>query len=491
MKGAVKQKPHELRAGHEGESGSSQSVFHPRSVWLSRRRFLQFGAYGLGGLGLMAAAGGGGLAQLHHAARAKRVIFLFMGGGPSQFETFDPKPQLTKLWGEPMPHSLTRGERVAQLQGAPLFILGTRRKFAKCGRAGVEVSDLLPHMRKVMDEVTLIRSMQTDAINHDPGVTFMQTGHQQPGRPAMGAWLSYGLGSENANLPAYLVLLSGQGQDQNVKARYWSSGFLPTIHQGVQLRSPGEPVFYLQNPAGMNAAMRRRILDGVRELNEARQAAVGDPEIATRVAQYEMAWRMQASVPELTDLSKEPKSVFDLYGEAARKPGTFAANCLLARRLAERGVRFIQLYHRGWDHHDGIQGRMIQECNTIDQPCAALLRDLKQRGLLKDTLVIWAGEFGRTPMAQGDPKAENYGRDHHMKAFTAWVAGGGFKAGAVHGATDELGYNVVADPVHVHDLHATMLHLLGIDHLRLTYKFQAREHRLTDVAGQVVNKLLA
>jgi len=248
-------------------------------------------------------------------------------------------------------------------------------------------------MRKVMDEVTVIRSMQTDAINHDPGVTFMQTGHQQPGRPAMGAWLSYGLGSENANLPAYLVLLSGQGQDQNVKARYWSSGFLPTIHQGVQLRSPGEPVFYLQNPAGMDAAMRRRILDGVRELNESRQAAVGDPEIATRVAQYEMAWRMQTSVPELTDLSKEPKSVFDLYGDAARKPGTFAANCLLARRLAERGVRFIQLYHRGWDHHDGIQGRLVQECGAVDQPCAGLLRDLKQRGLLQDTLVIWAGEL--------------------------------------------------------------------------------------------------
>ena len=469
----------------------------PTLLPVTRRECLRRGAYGLGALGFLAAAGAlpgvgdGVLAQLHHVARAKRVIFLFMGGGPSQFETFDPKPRLNKLWGEPMPHSLTRGERVAQLQGAPLFILGTHRKFARCGRAGVEVSDLLPHIRKVMDEVTVVRSMQTDAINHDPGVTFMQTGHQQPGRPAMGAWLSYGLGSENASLPAYLVLLSGQGQDQNVKARYWSSGFLPTIHQGVQLRSPGEPVFYLQNPAGMNATMRRRILDSVRELNETRLEAVGDSEIATRVAQYEMAWRMQSSVPELTDLSKEPKSVFDLYGEAARKPGTFAANCLLARRLAERGVRFIQLYHRGWDHHDGIQGRLIQECNTIDQPCAALLRDLKQRGLLKDTLVIWAGEFGRTPMAQGDPKAENSGRDHHLKAFTAGVAGGGFKAGAVHGATDELGYNVVADPVHVHDLHATMLHLLGIDHLRLTYKFQAREHRLTDVAGQVVRGLLA
>lgn len=467
-----------------------------------RREFLQRGAFGLGALGFLHAAGAlsgasapavprGVMTEFHLRPRAKRVIFLFMGGGPSQFETFDPKPRLNKLWGKPMPESLTKGERVAQLQGAPLVILGTHQKFAKCGQAGVEVSDLLPHLRKVMDELTVIRSMQTDAINHDPGVTFMQTGHQLPGRPAMGAWLSYGLGSENANLPSYLVLLSGQGQDQNVKSRYWTSGFLPTVHQGVQLRSPGEPVFYLDNPAGMNRAVRRRILDSVRELNQTRLETVGDPEIATRIAQYELAYRMQTSVPELTDLSREPKSAFDLYGDEARKPGTFAANCLLARRLAERGVRFIQLYHRGWDHHDGIQGRMIQECKKVDQPCAGLLRDLKQRGLLKDTLVVWSGEFGRTPMSQGDAKSENYGRDHHMKAFTSWVAGGGFKAGAVHGATDELGYNVVESPVHVHDLHATMLRLLGIDHLRLTFKFQARDHRLTDVAGKVVPGLLA
>ncbi len=468
----------------------------------SRRRFLQRGAFGFGALGFLEAAGmlngaaapsvpKGVMQAFHVPPRAKRVIFLFMGGGPSQFETFDPKPKLNKLWGKPMPDSLTKGERVAQLQGSPLVILGTHRKFSKCGKADVEVSDLLPYLRKVMDEVTVIRSMQTDAINHDPGVTFMQTGHQLPGRPAMGAWLSYGLGSENANLPAYMVLLSGQGQDQNVKARYWTSGFLPTIHQGVQLRSPGEPVFYLDNPAGMDSATRRRVLDSIRELNQARLDTVGDPEIATRIAQYEMAYRMQTSVPELTDLAKEPKSVVDLYGEDARKPGTFAANCLLARRLAERGVRFIQLYHRGWDHHDGIQGRMVQECQKIDQPCAGLLRDLKQRGLLKDTLVIWSGEFGRTPMAQGDAKSENYGRDHQMRAFTSWVAGGGFKAGAVQGATDEFGYTVVERPVHVHDLHATMLHVLGIDHLRLTFKFQAREHRLTDVAGKVVPGLLA
>ena len=467
----------------------------------TRRLFLHRGAFGLGALGFLLAAGGlrgeppraagGVLKELHHQPRAKRVIFLFMGGGPSQFETFDPKPKLNKLWGEPMPHSLTKGQRVAQLQGAPLVILGTHRKFAKCGKAGTEVSDLLPHLRKVMDEITLIRSMQTDAINHDPGVTFMQTGHQLPGRPAMGSWLSYGLGSENQNLPAYMVLLSGQGQDQNVKARYWSSGFLPTLHQGVQLRSPGEPVFYLANPPGMSSPVRRRILDSIRELNEVHLAATGDPEIATRIAQYEMAFRMQTSVPELTDWSKEPKSVLELYGEEVRKPGTFAANCLLARRLAERGVPFIQLYHRGWDHHDGIQGRIIQECKKVDQPCAGLLRDLKQRGLLKDTLVVWSGEFGRTPMAQGDSQAENYGRDHQMRAFTSWAAGGGIRAGAVHGATDEFGYNVVANPVHVHDLHATMLHLLGIEHTRLTYKFQGREHRLTDVAGKVVAGLLA
>ena len=470
----------------------------------TRRAFLQRGAYGLGALGFLQAAGAlsgapavaaqmprGVLKSFHVPPRAKRVIFLFMGGGPSQFETFDPKPTLNKLWGKPMPESLTRGERVAQLQGAPLVVLGTHQKFTKCGQAGVEISDLLPHLRKVADELTVIRSMRTDAINHDPGVTFMQTGHQQPGRPAMGAWLSYGLGSENENLPAYLVLLSGQGQDQNVKARYWTSGFLPTIHQGVQLRSPGEPVFYLDNPPGLDRAVRRRILDSVRELNQAHLDIVGDPEIATRIAQYELAYRMQASVPELTDLAREPKSVFDLYGDEARKPGTFAANCLLARRLAERGVRFIQLYHRGWDHHDGLQGRIVQECKKIDQPCAALLRDLKQRGLLKDTLVVWAGEFGRTPMAQGDAKSENYGRDHQMRAFTAWVAGGGFTAGAVHGATDDFGYTITDRPVHVHDLHATMLHLLGIDHLRLTYKFQAREHRLTDIAGKVLPSLLA
>ena len=472
------------------------------SAETSRRLFLRRGAFGLGALGFLQAAGGlgataasapsrGVLKELHVPPRAKRVIFLFMGGGPSQFETLDPKPKLNQLWGKPMPDSLTQGERVAQLQGAPLVILGTQRKFVKAGRAGIEVSDLLPQLRKVTDELTVVRSMQTDAINHDPGVTFMQTGHQLPGRPAMGAWLSYGLGSENENLPAYMVMLSGQGQDQNAKTRYWTSGFLPTIHQGVQLRSPGEPVFYLDNPAGMNSTVRRRILDSVRELNQAWLETVGDPEIATRIAQYEMAYRMQTSVPELTDLTREPKSVFDLYGDDARKPGTFAANCLLARRLAERGVRFIQLYHRGWDHHDGIQGRMIQECKKIDQPCAGLLRDLKQRGLLKDTLVIWSGEFGRTPMAQGDAKSENYGRDHQMRAFTSWVAGGGFKAGAVHGATDEFGYNVVDRPVHVHDLHATMLHLLGIDHLRLTFKYQAREHRLTDIAGKVVPSLLA
>jgi len=472
----------------------------PPNHFTPRRSFLQQGAFGLGALGLLHAAGSlpaavpvggrGALAGFHHPPRAKRVIFLFMGGGPSQFETFDPKPKLNKLWGDPMPDSLTQGQRVAQLQGAPLVILGTHRRFAKCGKAGIEVSDLLPHMRKVMDELTLIRSMRTDAINHDPGVTFMQTGHPLPGRPAMGSWLSYGLGSANDNLPAYMVLLSGQGQDQNVKARYWSSGFLPTVHQGVQLRSPGEPVFYLENPPGMSSPVRRRILDGIRELNQTHLADVGDPEIATRIAQYEMAFRMQTSVPELTNLSREPRSSFELYGEDARKPGTFAANCLLARRLVERGVRFIQLYHRGWDHHDGIQGRMIQECQKTDQPCAALLRDLKQRGLLKDTLVVWSGEFGRTPMAQGDSKAENYGRDHQMRAFSAWVAGGGFRAGVVHGATDEFGYNVAEHPVHVHDLHATLLHLLGIDHTRLTYKFQGREHRLTDVAGKVVAGLL-
>jgi hypothetical protein len=364
-------------------------------------------------------------------------------------------------------------------------------KFARHGGSGAWLSDLLPHTAKIADDLCFIKSMKTEAINHDPAVTFFQTGNALPGRPTMGAWLSYGLGSENRDLPGFVVLVSGIGQGQNLHTRYWESGFMPSVHQGVQFRSQGDPVLYLSNPAGMSSAVRRRILDGIRAVNETKQDAVGDPEIATRIAQYEMAYRMQTSVPELMDIANEPQQTLDLYGPDVLKPGTFAANCLLARRLAERDVRFIQLYHRDWDNHNNLPACLKKVCVQTDRGGAALIQDLKQRGLLDDTIVVWSGEFGRTPMAQGSSKAESYGRDHHMKAFTCWVAGGGFKAGALVGETDEFGYDITNHPIHVHDLHATMLHQMGIDHTRLTYRFQGRDYRLTDVAGSVQRMLLA
>jgi hypothetical protein len=427
---------------------------------------------------------------LHFAPRAKRVIYLFQSGAPSQLDLYDHKPQLIELNGKPMPESFTKGQRIAQLQGQKLTCVGTKFKFARYGNSGAEISELLPHIAGVSDEIAIIRSLHTEAINHDPGVTMMQTGNSQAGRPAMGAWLSYGLGSENQQLPAFVVLTSGFGQDQPLLSRYWGSGFLPTNHQGVEFRSQGEPILFVSNPKGMDSKVRRRLLTGVRELNQLEFDAVHDPEINTRIQAYELAYRMQTSVPELMDLKKESKENLDLYGAEPGK-SSFANNCLLARRLVERGVRFVQLYHRGWDHHSNLPAEITKACQAVDRPSAALIRDLKRLGLLDDTLVIWGGEFGRTPMNQGDMSNGNYGRDHHMKAFTIWMAGGGIKPGVTHGATDELGYNAVIDPVTVNDFQATVLHCLGINHEKLTYRFQGRDFRLTDVAGEVVRPVLA
>ena len=432
----------------------------------------------------------GSLDALSFAPKAKRVIYLFQSGAPSQLDLYDYKPRLIGLNGQPMPESYTKGQRIAQLQGQKLTCVGTRFKFNRHGKSGIELSELLPHIGGVADDIALVRSLHTEAINHDPGVTMMQTGTSQAGRPSMGSWLSYGLGSENDQLPAFVVLTSGFGQDQPLLSRYWSSGFLPSNHQGVEFRSQGEPILYVSNPKGMDDKVRRRLLDGVHDLNQLKLDALGDPEINTRIQSFEMAYRMQSSVPELMDLKNESKEMLDEYGAEPGK-SSFANNCLLARRLVERGVRFVQLYHRGWDHHGNLPSDIARTCQNVDRPSAALIRDLKQRGLLDDTLVIWGGEFGRTPMNQGEMGNGNYGRDHHMKAFSIWMAGGGIKPGITLGATDELGYNAVEDPVTVNDFQATVLHCLGINHQKLTYRFQGRDFRLTDVAGDVVKKLLA
>jgi hypothetical protein len=469
---------------------------YPR-LQLTRRAFLGRGATGIGTLALASLlndrvnAAKPALPRLHYTPKARRIIFLFQSGGPSQLDLFDPKPKLNELSGKPMPESLTTGERVAQLQGQKLVCMGTRYKFAKYGQSQADVSELLPWTAKMVDDITIIRSMETEAINHDPAVTFFQSGNQQPGRPTMGAWLSYGLGSSNQNLPAFVVLVSGIGQGQNLHARYWGNGFLPSIHQGVQFRPAGDPVLFVSNPKGLDQETRRLMLDGIREVNQLKHEAIGDPEIATRIEQYEMAYRMQTSVPELMDITREPQSVLDLYGADVHKPGTFARNCLLARRLAQRDVRFIQLYHRDWDQHNNLPAELTRQCQQSDRGGYALVQDLKNHGLLDDTIVLWSGEFGRTPMAQGSTSLDNYGRDHHMKAFTAWVTGGGFKRGALIGKTDDFGYNIVEDRCHVHDFHATLLYLLGIEHTKLTYRFQGRDFRLTDVHGKLLPKLLA
>jgi hypothetical protein len=433
-----------------------------------------------------ASAGLGLVNPLHFAPKAKRVIFLCMAGGPTHLETLDYKPKLAELHGQPMPESFTKGQPIAQLQGQKLNCYGPQFGFKKFGASGQEICELFPHIGSVADELCIIRSMRTEAINHDPAHTFMNTGTTISGRPSMGSWLLYGLGSESDNLPGFVVLTSRGmgGQSQPIAARQWHSGFLPSRLQGVEFRSKGEAVLYVGNPQGIGRRRQLDVVESVNELNRLRDGQVDDPEITTRIAQYEMAFKMQASVPELIDVSDEPQNVLDLYGTPGGD-GSFAANCLLARRLAERGVRFIQLYHRGWDHHGGLKRSMEITSKEVDQASAALIRDLKDRGMLDDTLVLWGGEFGRTPMAQGN------GRDHHMKGFSIWLAGGGIKPGISHGATDELGYNAVDKVVEVHDLHATMLHLLGIDHQRLTYSYQGRDFRLTDVAGRVVNEILA
>jgi hypothetical protein len=424
------------------------------------------------------------------------VIYLFMHGGPSQLDLFDHKPDLRRRHGEELPATLRGTQRLTGMtSGQQAFpITASLFQFARHGRSGAWVSELLPHTAGIVDELCFIRSMHTEAINHDPAVTLLQTGHQQPGRPSFGSWASYGLGSENRDLPAFTVLLSRGSAARPADplyARLWGSGFLPSNHQGVGFRSAGDPVLYLSNPPGLDAATRRDQLDTLAALNRSAAERQLDPEIETRIAQYEMAYRMQASVPGLLDLGDEPARSFEAYGPQSRVPGTFAANCLLARRLAERGVRFIQLYHRGWDQHYNLPSDLRLQAGDVDQPGAALVRDLKQRGLLDDTLVIWGGEFGRTTYSQGRIEAANYGRDHHGGCFTLWLAGGGVKPGYIHGETDDFCYQVTRDPVHVHDLNATLLHLLGLDHTRLTYRFQGRDFRLTDVHGRVIQPILA
>lgn len=420
----------------------------------------------------------------HFKAKAKRVIFLCMAGGPSHLETLDYKPKLAELHGQPMPESFTKGQQIAQLQGQKLTCFAPQFAFTHRGKSGQFISEALPHIGNIADDICIVRSMHTEQINHDPAHTFMNTGTAIPGRPSMGSWILYGLGSECENLPGFVVLVSsGGGQDQPIAARQWHSGFLPSRFQGVQFQSKGDPVLYVNRPAGISRGQQQDVIQAINGINEHFDGQVADPEISTRISQYEMAFKMQASVPELMDISNEPQHVLDMYGTKGAD-GSFAANCLLARRLAERGVRFIQLYHRGWDHHGGVKRGVEVTAGLVDRASAALVTDLKNRGMLEDTLVVWGGEFGRTPMAQGD------GRDHHIRGFSMWMAGGGVQGGMSYGNTDELGYNAVENPFHVHDFHATLLHLLGIDHKRLTFRFQGRDFRLTDVAGEVVHPIL-
>jgi hypothetical protein len=432
----------------------------------------------------------------HFAPKAKRVIYLFQSGAPSQLELFDHKPQLEKYRGQNLPESIRMGQRLTGMTAyqANWPTAPSIYKFAQHGSSGVWLSELLPHTARVVDELSFIRSMHTEQINHDPAITFSLTGFQLAGKPSMGSWIAYGLGSENKDLPAFVVMVSvgtGNKGDQPLYDRLWGSGFLPSRYQGIKFYPGADPVLYLSNPSGVDAEVRRRFLDDLARLNQKNAQEFGDPEILSRVAQYEMAYRMQSSVPELTDLSQEPEQTFEHYGPDARKPGTYARHCILARRLAERGVRFIQLFHRGWDHHNDCPKQIKAQCQDTDQATAALITDLKQRGLLDDTLVIWGGEFGRTVYSQGKLTAENYGRDHHPRCYTVWLAGGGIKPGVSLGETDDYSYNIVRDPVSVYDLNATIFHCLGIDHTRLTYKFQGRNFRLTDVHGEVVKQILA
>ncbi len=478
--------------------------FETRSA-ITRRHFLAEAGLGIGSLALLCVPGrGAGAAPSlsahplapkppHFESKVKNIIYLFMGGGPSQLDLFDPKETLNRLDGQPCPESLLEGERFAFIEGLP-NLAGSPFTFKQYGQSGAMLSNLLPHTAEIVDDIAIVRSMHTNPINHGPAQIFMNTGHQIVGRPSMGSWITYGLGSENDNLPGFVVLLSGK-PDPGAGNASWGSGFLPSVYQGVDFRPKGDPVLSVSNPPGMSSEVRRRSLDTIRALNEKRLTEVGDPEIASRIAAYETSYRMQTSVPELADIASEPASVHEMYGT---RPGenSFANNCLLARRMVERGVRFVQLFHSGWDHHgtresNSIDGDLPVLCAQTDRASAALVKDLKQRGLLDETLVIWGGEFGRTPMRENGRRNLSFGRDHHIRAFTMWLAGGGIRPGISIGRTDDIGYHIEEDPVHVHDLHATILHLMGLDHTKLTFLFQGRDYRLTDVHGELVHKLLA
>jgi hypothetical protein len=474
-----------------------------RHLHFNRRRFIKGLGFGIGGIALGSLLipdlfskreeETAALGLPHFAPKAKRIIYLFQNGAPSQLDLFDYKPLLNKMQGEDLPASIRNGQRLTGMTAnqTKFPLAGSVFQFGQYGQARAWVSELMPYTAKAANDICFIKSMYTEAINHDPALTFMQTGAQQGNRPSMGAWLSYGLGSENKNLPAFCVLLSkGKGNGQGVYSKLWSNGFLDSIHQGVQFSNGENPVLYLADPDGMDRVSRRKMLDELAALNADSYKEFGDPEINTKIQQYEMAYRMQTAVPEITDLSKEPEDIIKLYGPECLVPGTFAANCLLARKLSESGVRFVQLYHQGWDGHNNLPGEIKGQCKDVDQASAALVQDLKQRGLLDETLVIWGGEFGRTNYCQGKLSVENYGRDHHPRCFTIWMAGGGVQPG-VYGETDDFGYNIAKDPVHVHDFHATVLHLMGLDHEKLTFKHQGRRYRLTDVAGKVVDGLIA
>lgn len=468
---------------------------------INRRKFLSRLSLGIGGMALgsllspdlFSSEEETLMARLpHFAPKAKRIIYLFQNGAPSQLDLFDYKPTLTKMFGEDLPPSVRMGQRLTGMTAnqTRFPLAASAFEFKQHGQAGAWFSELLPHLASIADDLCIVRSLHTEAINHDPALTFFQTGAQVGNRPSMGSWLSYGLGSENSNLPAFCVLLSkGRGNGQGVYSKLWTNGFLDSVHQGVQFSSGENPVLYLNNPESIPKEDRRQMLDKLNALNQSSYETFGDPEISAKIQQYEMAYRMQTAVPEVTDIGREPASTLKLYGSDCLVPGTYAANCLLARKLSENGVRFVQLYHQGWDGHNNLPGEIRGQCQDVDQASAALVTDLKQRGLLDETLVIWGGEFGRTNYCQGPLTKETYGRDHHPRAFTIWMAGGGVKPG-VYGETDEFGYNIARDPVHVHDFHATVLHLI-LDHERLTYKHLGRRYRLTDVAGKVVQGLLA
>lgn len=466
---------------------------------LNRRTFLGQSAGGLGALSLSTLLHRTGWAATrtknsfpHFAPKAKRIIYLFQSGAPSQIETFDHKPMLHQRHGQELPESIRQGQRLTGMTaGQSSFpMAGSQFPFSRHGQSGTWFSSLLPHTAKVADDICVINSMHTEAINHDPAATLIQTGSQFPGRPAIGSWIDYGLGSDNENLPAFIVLITKERYGQPLYARLWGNGFLPSQHQGVQFRSGKDPVLYLNNPPGVDFKDRRDQLDILRQLQERQSQRFNDPEIQTRIAQYEMAFRMQTSVPEITDTSAEPDHIFDLYGEASRDSGTFAANCLLARRMAEKGVKFIQLYHRGWDQHDDLPSGIKRQCKDTDQASAALITDLKQRGMLDETLVVWGGEFGRTNYSQGELTQTNYGRDHHPKCFSIWMAGGGIQGGRTYGRTDDFSYNIVENSVHIHDFQATLMHLMGINHEQFTFKFQGRRFRLTDVHGDVLKDIM-